>query len=133
LIDLRHLSADVIECALAQLPGLAERSLQGMGEGAGADEIGVHGHHTGELADGLDAVVHSPGGQRLSTHEQSARSAGSQDPFDLIGRKLGLLQRAGRVGHTRLAFGQRTLAPRRRSGRSSNISPFETSTELAIR
>lgn len=56
-----------------------------------------------------------------------------QYPLNFFGSEFGLLQCAGRVGHTRLAFGQRTLAPRSRSGRSSSISPFDTSTELAIR
>ena len=132
-INLRYLSADVVERALAQLPGLAERSLQSLGDVARTDEVGVRGHHTGEFADRLDAVVHGPDSECLSAHEQGVRSAHSQDPLNLIGRELGFLLGAGRVSHTRLALGQRTLAPRRRSGRSSSIWPFETSAELAMR
>lgn len=73
------------------------------------------------------------GGEGLPADEQGAQSAHSQDPFDLFGIDLGLQQCANRGDHTKLAFGQRTLAPRSRFGRSSNIWPSDTSTERAIR
>lgn len=68
-VDLGDLRAEITESGLAKFPWLTERTLQLLRRFIRTDEVGVHCHHTGELADRLDAVIHGLGRQRLTADE----------------------------------------------------------------
>lgn len=87
----------------------------------------VHHHF-----DPVPALVYENVHHAMNSTFTAARAASSEET-DLVGGELGFQKGVGRVHHTKLAFGQQTLAPRSRSGRSSSIWPFDTSTEPAIR
>src|SRR5690606_11904670 len=87
-VYLRHLSADVIDCAFSQLPWVSKRALQGLRDIARADEISVHRDCTREFADRLVPVVYGPSGEGLSTREQSTRSAHAQYSLNLFGSEF---------------------------------------------